>query len=61
MEKLQVVNRYSMINDLCSSIRDRVDSIFEEICDKDFEISDEENAEYMKIIKYNVETLERYL
>ena len=61
MDKLQVQDRYSMLVDILTSTKDRVESIFDHIADKDFEITNEENAEYMKSINYHIETLQRYL
>ena len=61
MDKLQVQDRYSMINDLCTSIKDRVDSIYDDLLDKDFEITDKENEDFISAIKYHIETVQRYL
>ena len=61
MDKLQVQDRYSMILDILSSTKDRVESIFDYINDKDFEITDKENEDFISAIKYHVETLQRYL
>jgi len=61
MTKLQVEDRYSMIIDILTSVRDRTDSIFEYMTEKGFEITDEENKDFINAIKYNIETLQRYL
>ena len=61
MDKLQVQDRYSMILDIMSSTKDRVESIFDYVNDKDFEITDKENEDFISAIKYHVETLQRYL
>ena len=61
MDKLQVQDRYSMILDILSSTKDRVESIFDYVNDKDFEITDKENEDFISAIKYHVETLQRYL
>ena len=61
MDKLQVQDRYSMILDILTSIKDRTESIFDYINDKDFEITDKENEDFISAIKYHVETLQRYL
>lgn len=61
MNKQLLQDRYSMINDLCTSIKDRVDSIFDDLLEKDFDITDEEHQAIIQSIKYNIETLERYL
>ena len=61
MDKLQVQDRYSMLVDILTSIKDRTESIFDYINDKDFDITDKENADFISAIKYHVETLQRYL
>ena len=61
MDKLQVQDRYSMILDIMSSIKDRVESIFDYVNDKDFEITDKENEDFINAIKYHIETVQRYL
>ena len=61
MDKLQVQDRYSMILDILSSTKDRVESIFDYVNDKDFEITDKENEDFINAIKYHIETLQRYL
>lgn len=61
MDKLQVQDRYSMLVDILTSIKDRTESIFDYINDKDFEITDKENEDFISAIKYHVETLQRYL
>ena len=61
MYKLQVQDRYSMILDILSSTKDRVESIFDYVNDKDFEITDKENEDFINAIKYHIETIQRYL
>ena len=61
MDKLQVQDRYSMILDILSSTKDRVESIFDYVNDKDFEITDKENEYFISAIKYHIETVQRYL
>lgn len=61
MDKLQVQDRYSMILDILSSTKDRVESIFDYVNDKDFEITDKENEDFINAIKYHIETVLRYL
>ena len=61
MDKLQVQDRYSMLVDILASIKDRTESIFDYINDKDFEITDKENEGFISAIKYHIETLQRYL
>ena len=61
MDKLQVQDRYSMILDILTSIKDRVESIFDYVNDKDFEITDKENEDFISAIKYHIETVQRYL
>lgn len=61
MDKLQVQDRYSMILDILSSTKDRVESIFDYVSDKDFEITDKENEDFINAIKYHIETIQRYL
>lgn len=61
MDKLQVQDRYSMILDILSSTKDRVESIFDYVNDKDFEITDKENEDFINAIKYHIETVQRYL
>ena len=61
MDKLQVQDRYSMILDIMSSTKDRVESIFDYVNDKDFEITDKENEDFISAIKYHIETVQRYL
>ena len=61
MDKLHIKDRYGMIYDLAVLIKDRTESIYDELCDKDFDITDEENQEYMRMINYHIETLQRYL
>ena len=61
MDKLQVQDRYSMILDILSSTKDRVESIFDYVNDKDFEITDKENEDFISAIKYHIETVQRYL
>ena len=61
MDKLQVQDRYSMILDILSSTKDRVESIFDYVSDKDFEITDKENEDFINDIKYHIETVQRYL
>ena len=61
MDKLQVQDRYSMILDILSSTKDRVESIFDYVNDKDFEITDKENEDFINAIKYHIETAQRYL
>ena len=61
MDKLQVQDRYSMILDIMSSTKDRVESIFDYVNDKDFEITDKENEDFISAIKYHIETAQRYL
>ena len=61
MDKLQVQDRYSMILDILSSTKDRVESIFDYVNDKDFEITDKENEDFINAIKYHIETIQRYL
>ena len=61
MDKLQVQDRYSMILDIMSSTKDRVESIFDYVNDKDFEITDKENEDFINAIKYHIETVQRYL
>ena len=61
MDKLQVQDRYSMILDILSSTKDRVESIFDYVSDKDFEITDKENEDFINAIKYHIETVQRYL
>lgn len=61
MYKLQVQDRYSMILDILSSTKDRVESIFDYVNDKDFEITDKENEDFINAIKYHIETVQRYL
>ena len=61
MDKLQVQDRYSMILDMLSSIKDRTESIFDYVSDKDFEITDKENEDLINAIKYHIETVQRYL
>ena len=61
MDKLQVQDRYSMILDILSLTKDRVESIFDYVNDKDFEITDKENEDFINAIKYHIETVQRYL
>ena len=61
MDKLQVQGRYSMVLDILSSTKDRVESIFDYVNDKDFEITDKENEDFINAIKYHIETIQRYL
>ena len=61
MDKLQVQDRYRMILDILSSTKDRVESIFDYVNDKDFEITDKENEDFINAIKYHIETVQRYL
>ena len=61
MDKLQVQDRYSMILDILTSIKDRTESIFDYVNDKDFEITDKENEDFISAIKYHIETVQRYL
>ena len=61
MDKLQVQDRYSMLVDILTSIKDRTESIFDYINDKDFEITDKENEDFINAIKYHIETVQRYL
>ena len=61
MDKLQVQDRYSMVLDIMSSTKDRVESIFDYVNDKDFEITDKENEDFISAIKYHIETVQRYL
>lgn len=61
MDNLSIQDRYGMIFDIIGLIKDRTESIYDEICDKEFNITDEENAKYMQMIKYHLETLDRYL
>ena len=61
MDKLQVQDRYSMILDIMSSTKDRVESIFDYVNDKVFEITDKVNEHFISAIKYHIETLQRYL
>ena len=61
MDKLQVQDRYSMILDILSSTKDRVESIFDYVNDKDFEITDKENEDFINAIKYHIETVQSYL
>ena len=61
MDKLQVQDRYSMILDIMSSTKDRVESIFDYVNDKNFEITDKENEDFISAIKYHIETVQRYL
>ncbi len=61
MDKLQVQDRYSMILDILSSTKERVESIFDYVNDKDFEITDKENEDFINAIKYHIETVQRYL
>lgn len=61
MDKLHTKDRYSMIYDTIALIKDRVEEIYDELCDKDFDVTNEENTEYMRMINYHIETLQRYL
>jgi hypothetical protein len=61
MDTLQVQDRYSMILDILLSTKDRVESIFDYVNDKDFKITDKENEDFINAIKYHIETVQRYL
>ena len=61
MDKIHVQDRYGMIYDLVALTKDRIESIYDELCDKNFDITNEENIEYMRMINYHIETLQRYL
>ena len=60
-KKLEVQLRFSSIYNLISSFKDNAETIYDALIDTDFNIDDEVVEELIKKIKYDIETLERYL